>query len=241
MKPILQLTKLLRGSTYRVQLAIDDPEQFVDKYQWTGMDPKDPSLPWLAMLDGARIADLDWRSDLDEVMAALGRKMGRWTWVDEVKSTGEFIERVSVELKPRVLLSFDDESDSFRLLLTDVKTASAIERLAKSAGFAKYLERVRPTRKKPKRKKPHKPRKSPRTRDQMYPWYNFEVGTKFWAVRVFPKAIFLTWGRIGTQGGFKSESFQKNGESNAEAGRRIAEKKKEGYRPVSWRPPYFED
>src|SRR5207249_2300073 len=98
MKPIVQLTKLLRSSTKKVQLAIDDPEKFVGKYEWSGMDPKDPILPWLALLDDAKIADLDWKSDFDEVMAQLGRKMGDWEWVESVKSTGEFIERVSLEL-----------------------------------------------------------------------------------------------------------------------------------------------
>jgi predicted DNA-binding WGR domain protein len=56
-------------------------------------------------------------------------------------------------------------------------------------------------------------------------------------VRVFPKSLFVTWGRLGTEGQWQSKEYQQRGEASAAADKLIAEKLAKGYVRAAGRPP----
>lgn len=267
---LLELGELLlpgnAALTREVVLAAEAPARFLARAGWHDGNPTDEALPWLALLAGLqkrrRVATIDWKCDPDEVMASVdaaarGLPAARERWaftegldLESLDSTADFLELAGEQLFARGLrlISLDEESDSYLLLLVEKATAATVASLAKRAGHGDACTVVRahtwprePKKEKPKT--PAKPRAKPRTRDELYPWTNLEYlgGTsrKFWAVQVFPRAYHLTWGRIGTQGQWKSKEFDRKGEAAVEAEKLLQRKLREGYLRASWRPPHF--
>jgi predicted DNA-binding WGR domain protein len=228
-----------------------------------------------SLVDAEQIASVDWKEDADEIIASIDaqgarrvkRDRQRWAWttgleLDEIP-TADFIARAGSELARSGirLVSLDIDDDAYQLVLLEAAAAARLVTLAREAGLAKHvtIAAQKPARKpktktktktaEPKKTKakptPKAKRRSPRTRDEIYPWTNLEYvagsSKKFWGARIYPRALHTTWGRIGTDGQSKWQSFPSKREVTAAAEKAIAAKLRSGYVRTTRRPPDFED
>lgn len=117
------------------------------------VDPKRPpaDLPWLALVialvRARRIAPVDWKADLPDLLASLDRlvtrpkKSSRWAWTRtnelEGRSTLELLEHLGQRLSADFALALgriDIASDSHELFLVDARHVERLATLAKKAG-----------------------------------------------------------------------------------------------------------
>lgn len=217
-----------------VRRGFDHPNATADALE---MDPDDELLVWIALVtaleDADQIAAIDHNEDAAELLANIdwrgarrvAKDRARWAWAKELEleeiAASQILPRVAGELAERgiCLASLDVQDDAYYLLLLDRKRARDLVRFARAAGLGKYVEVIRGKRPKPKPKTP------------AYTRLEYKKGgsKKFWAARVLPRVLETTWGRIGTAGQRKRQSFSKDGASAAAAAKLIAAKLRKGY------------